>query len=103
MDLKKEIEMRFDESNLRNLKLGQKVCTHRSSQRGERGDWFIADGVMYVILDVWGRTLVKIREDFFHLEGFETPDEFEADHRSRHNGEFDCDEFRVIHWFARIR
>ena len=55
---------------------GIKVCTTRTKAYGRWGDTFKAFGEVFVIIKVDRKILEDVADNFFHLEGCESPEKF---------------------------
>lgn len=80
---------------------GRKCCTTRSERKGKAGDTFVIGARDYRIIDVQAHWLGEIRDTLFLLEGFDSPEAFEA-FWSQHLGEYSELQVCYVHWFARI-
>ena len=94
----------------------RKIATTRSDPKGDIGDEFEIlhpdipknEACKYFatprfrIIEVYNEDLQCIRNKFFRLEGFESPQSFEKTWRSLHRGHFATNKDYFIHFFARL-
>jgi hypothetical protein len=80
---------------------GNKCCTTRSETKGRPGDEFEIDGARFRILDVGPATLGAVRDQFYRLEGCESPEAFVQLWQSLHRGHFSESKVYQVHFFAR--
>ena len=94
---------------------GRKIATTRSEKKGEIGDtfWFedprrvgeermIKYGGQFRILDIRQVTLFTVMDWYYRLEGFDSPEAFEATWRSLHRGHWSPRKKYWIHFFGRV-
>jgi hypothetical protein len=89
---------------------GHKIATTRSEQKGHRGDVFVIPGVdlgeceayTFRLIEIIGIDLDSVKNIYFRLEGFDSPEEFEKTWRALHRGHFTTGKMYYIHFFARV-
>ena len=77
---------------------GRKKCTTRNTIHGYPGDVFSVMGIDFVVVSLWYWPLKQVRDLLYPLEGFKSPDEFEA-FWQKHKYEFVEDQGRYVHLF----
>jgi len=95
---------------------GKKIATTRSEQKGHRGDTFeiwhpdvpkneackhFATPV-FRLIEIIGIDLDSVKNIYFRLEGFDSPEAFEKTWRALHRGHFTTGKMYYIHFFARL-
>jgi hypothetical protein len=88
----------------------KKIATTRSERKGKIGDWFEIDypepfldePVGFIIIDIWESYLPFIKEYYYLLEGFDSPESFEKTWKKLHRGHFTTDKKYFVHFFARL-
>ena len=89
---------------------GKKIATTRSEQKGHRGDTFGIPGVdlgecetyMFRLIEIIGIDLDSVKNIYFRLEGFDSPEAFEKAWRALHRGHFTTGKMYYIHFFERV-
>jgi len=93
---------------------GRKIATTRSERKGGIGDTFeiqarsdasgypLMEFEKFRLIDIWETTLESVRDFYYHLEGFDSPEAFEKTWRALHRGHFMTDKYYFIHFFGRI-
>jgi hypothetical protein len=89
----------------------RKVATTRSARKGEIGDTFTLPiqgagsyhtVAVFRIIEIMAVDLETVKNLYFRLEGFNSPEEFEKAWRALHRGHFTTDKLYYIHFFGRI-
>ncbi|TSA54938.1 MAG: hypothetical protein D4R45_03245 [Planctomycetaceae bacterium] len=80
---------------------GKKLCTTRYEKKGEIGDYFPVDDVLFQIVDIWHAPLYVVHQLLYRLEGTDSPEAFEKLWRGLHRGHFSTGKEYWIHFFAR--
>jgi hypothetical protein len=94
---------------------GRKVATNRGKPLGTRGDWF---DLTYVEKHPWGELRTTghfkivdvrcaeyhvVRDAYYQVEGFDSPEEFEKFGRSIYRGKLPNEHaIRYLHFLARV-
>ena len=89
---------------------GWKVATTRSEAKGQIGDVF---GIIspenrfdtfptFRILEIMAVDLLTVRDLYFRLEGFDSPEAFEKTWRALHRGHFTPGKLYYMHVFGRV-
>lgn len=89
---------------------GRKVATIRSEAKGEIGDVFCIYSNepkhyhvnQFRLLEIMAVDLLTIRNIYFRLEGFDSPEAFEETWMALHQGHFTTDKLYYIHFFGRV-
>jgi len=95
---------------------GKKVATTRREAKGQIGDVFnielVRDDVLrgipvkrcltLRIIEIMAVDLETVRDLYFRLEGFDSPEAFEETWRSLHRGHFTTGKLYYIHFFGRV-
>ena len=94
---------------------GRKIATTRSEQKGHRGDTFWFEdprrideermtkfGGQFRLIEIIGIDLDSVKNIYFRLEGFDSPEAFEKTWRALHRGHFTTGKMYYIHFFARV-
>ena len=88
---------------------GNKVATTRSEKKGEIGDWFNLENPLlpgdtgdFNLIEIMAVDLITVKNLYFRLEGFDSPEAFEKTWRSLHRGHFTTDKLYYMHVFGRI-
>lgn len=90
---------------------GRKVATTRSDRKGEIGDTFLipdprpetsGDATLYQLIEIMAVDLETVKNLYFRLEGFDSPEAFEKTWRALHRGHFTTGKLYYIHFFGRI-
>ena len=91
---------------------GYKVATTRSERKGEIGDVFLIEDpriagyvpplCQFWLIEIMAVDLVTVRDLYFRLEGFDSPEAFEKTWRSLHRGHFTTGKLYYIHFFGRV-
>lgn len=100
---------------------GRKVATTRSERKGVIGDIFeivnpriapekqlqgIVEGLYRIpefrLIDIHECDLSVVKDLFFRLEGFDSPEAFEKTWRALHQGHFTTGKLYYIHFFGRF-
>ena len=87
---------------------GYKVATTRSEKKGEIGDKFHIedprDGSpeLFRIIEIMVVDLETVKNLYYRLEGFESPEAFEKTWRALHRGHFTTRKLYFIHIFGRM-
>jgi hypothetical protein len=94
---------------------GLKVATTRSEKKGEIGDrfWFedprregeermVKYGGQFVLIEIMAVDLETVKNLYFRLEGFDSPEAFEKTWRALHRGHFTTNKLYFMHIFGRI-
>ena len=94
---------------------GKKIATTRGSPKGKIGDTFEvwhpdvpkSESCRYFatplfrIIDIIEEDLIVVRNEYYRIEGFTTPEEFEHTWRQLHRGHFTTSKPYFVHFFAR--
>jgi hypothetical protein len=70
------IDMPMNEWSRPRLESGRKTATTRTSKKGNPGDYFETDGMVYQLTHVVRVPLSVVAMYFYQEEGVDTPDEF---------------------------
>ena len=70
-----EIEMSMDERWIPLMRMGFKTCTTRLNRKGFAGDFFIIDGMRFMLTMVRRVPLSVAVHSYYLVEGFDTPHE----------------------------
>jgi hypothetical protein len=88
---------------------GRKVATTRSERKGEIGDRFeITIAAEYpahghfALIDIHECDLSVVKDLYFRLEGFDSPEAFEKTWRALHQGHFITGKLYYIQLFGRV-
>lgn len=93
---------------------GRKVATTRSEAKGQIGDEFKIldprtgttifddDYGTFRLIEIMAMDLETVRDLYFRLEGFDSPEAFEKTWRSLHRGHFTTGKLYYMHVFGRI-
>lgn len=90
---------------------GLKVATTRSEAKGEIGDEFeipppgpscMAYWPRFRLLEIMAVDLLTVRNLYFRLEGFDSPEAFEKTWRALHRGHFTTGKLYYMHLFGRV-
>jgi hypothetical protein len=95
---------------------GRKIATTRGEPKGNNFDTFQilhpelpeSDGWKHFakptfrILDIFPRELDDVKFQYFRLEGFNSPNDFEKTWRALHRGHYSGDKEYYVHFFARV-
>jgi hypothetical protein len=91
---------------------GRKVATTRSEKKGEIGDEFTIphpDNTKELSffghfrpIEIMAVDLITVRDLYFRLEGFSSPEAFEKTWRALHRGQFMTGKLYYMHVFGRI-
>ena len=88
----------------------RKIATTRSEKKGGIGDWFeikfpapfLDEPGIFRIIEIIKVNLEEVRNIFYRLEGFDTPESFEKTWRALHRGHFTTKKIYYIHFFTRV-
>lgn len=91
---------------------GRKVATTRSVKKGEIGDEFpivdpredhiLTTGGEFRLIEIMAVDLETVKNLYFRLEGFGSPEEFVNTWRALHRGHFTTGKVYYMHVFGRI-
>jgi len=90
---------------------GMKIATTRSERKGKIGDTFslpiLGAGshhtiAVFRLIEIIAVDLLTVKNLYFRLEGFKSPEEFERTWRALHRGHFTTGKLYYIHFFGRI-
>jgi hypothetical protein len=95
---------------------GRKVATTRSEAKGLVGcAFFVEDprrigeggpttkyGAQFRLIEIMAVDLETVKNLYFRLEGFDSPEAFEKTWRALHRGHFTTGKLYYIHFFGRI-
>lgn len=91
---------------------GWKIATTRSEPKGKIGDDFtiphpdntkdLSFFGQFRLIEIMAVDLITIRDLYFRLEGFDSPEAFEKAWRALHRGHFTTDKLYYMHIFGRI-
>ena len=93
---------------------GYKVATTRSEPKGKIGDIFQIDETRphvlaqqrhaptFRLIEIMAVDLITVRDLYFRLEGFDSPEAFEKTWRALHRGHFTTGKLYYIHFFGRV-
>jgi len=91
---------------------GRKVATTRSEAKGQIGDTFEieeprdnfakGDTCLYCLIEIMSVDLITVRNLYFRLEGFDSPEAFEKTWRALHRGHFTTGKLYCMHVFGRV-
>lgn len=92
---------------------GQKIATTRSERKGEISDTFeITDPrwthmpcvrpAGFVLIEIMAVDLETVKNLYFRLEGFDSPEAFEKTWRALHRGHFTTGKLYYMHVFGRV-
>jgi len=95
------IDLKFSPDMAEAVLDGRKCCTSRSERKGAPGDEFEIEGVRFRIVDVKEEVLAHIGNDWYRLEGVDSPEAFERLWRSLHRGHYSLMRYYFVHFFAR--
>ncbi len=83
---------------------GKKRCTSRTKAYGWKGDTFAIDGTRFVIEWVERMTLGQVAEEYYLMEGFQTPLDFRNKWNALHpRKRFVQDQEVYVHFFEEVR
>ena len=91
---------------------GRKIATTRSEKKGEIGDTFkiyhpdwkhlrCVAPATFCLIDILPEELPYVKEVYYRLEGFDSPEDFEKTWRALHRGHFTTGKPYYIHFFGR--
>jgi hypothetical protein len=84
---------------------GRKCCTTRARLIGSAGELFadiLEPEIIYRIIRVDFIPLSMVKELFYDVEGFDSPEAFEEFWCKLYRCEFDNDRFFYLHWYAMV-
>lgn len=111
-----EIEIPFSREMAIAAIEGKKVATTRSEAKGEIGDTFtieiVRDDLLkgipvkrtgkFHLIEIMAVDLITVKNLYFRLEGFDSPEAFEKTWRALHRGHFTTDKLYFMHIFGRV-
>ena len=109
-----QIEIPFSRDMYNAAYHGHKVATTRSEAKGEIGDVFhlYRDNnpknpkeyfvPKFRIIEIMAVDLETVRDLYFRLEGFDSPESFEKTWRALHRGHFTTGKLYFMHIFGRM-
>ena len=98
----KRIEIPFNSWSTLRLLEGTKSCTSRNRIYGKVGDWFRVENIAFSLEWVSQFPLGVVRNQFWKLEGADSPKDFERVWKSIYRGKFDEKKMVYVHFFRRI-
>ena len=89
---------------------GRKIATTRSEKKGKVGDLFeveypkpyLDEPAVFRLLDIFSVDLSVVKQQYYRLEGFNSPEDFEKTWRTLHRGHFTTNKPYYIHFFGRV-
>ena len=98
---------------------GRKIATTRSEPKGKVGDVFQIENpnfdedniidrmwsyprATFCLIDIFSVDLTVVKQQYYRLEGFDSPEAFEKTWRALHRGHFTVNKPYYIHFFGRV-
>lgn len=89
---------------------GRKVATTRSEEKGKIGDTFAVNDPRpyffnvsaFRLIEIMAVDLETVKNIYFRLEGFDSPEAFEKTWRALHRGHFTTGKLYYMHIFGRV-
>lgn len=79
-----------------------KSYVFKDQPQGRAGDNFFVNGRKFELIDVCERSLSIISQSYHTLDGYPTSTDFISGWKAAHNGEWNPEAVRYVHWFRDI-